>query len=344
MKIFKDYFVTFLILSILLVALFFSVNFFQTNSANATNSQILDTSKSLEISEDISSNSNNEIPNIDSNEKKLLITGSKLNYESLHSTLNDTEKLNLLNDNKYNLKDRILCYLGDNKSTVGFIYYDLNSHKYIKFNENDIFIAASTYKVKLNVLAYEQNKLDPTFLSKKLNYKNSDYEEGTGVLQNLNEIPPTSINNLLDLSIINSDNIATNMVGSYLGGHDNVRKEISNMFNNSISCDENITTPEIEFKILKYIYDNRNDPNYDHLIKSLKSTDYHDRIDKYIPKDIVAHKVGSSNEYIHDVGIIFSDNPYILIIYSKGLDNPEEKIAQISNAIYNYQVNNPITK
>ncbi|NFR45182.1 serine hydrolase, partial [Clostridium botulinum] len=44
-------------------------------------------------------------------------------------------------------------------------------------------------------------------------------------------------------------------------------------------------------------------------------------------------------EYIHDISIIFPDNPYIFIIYTKDIENAEEKIAQISKAIYTYQVN-----
>jgi len=37
---------------------------------------------------------------------------------------------------------------------------------------------------------------------------------------------------------------------------------------------------------------------------------------------------------IHDVGIILSDTPYILVIYTNELTDAEEKIAQISKAIY----------
>ncbi|AOR24175.1 serine hydrolase [Clostridium taeniosporum] len=343
MRILKDYFVTFFILALLIITLFFCINYFPQESNNVVQAQDITSSKTHEacnnfnINDDNSHNSTTEKNNVIKPTK--LITGTKISEDILKSTLNDKEKLQILNNNKYNLEDRILYYLGYDKDNVGFIYYDLDTNKYIELNENNTFIAASTYKVKLNVLTYEKNKVDPGLLNKKLTYKDSDYEEGTGILQNLCKIPPTPVSELLDLSIINSDNIATNMVGSYLGGHDQVRKEINEMFNISIPYDENITTPKVELKILKHIYDNRDDINYSHLINALKSTDYHNRIDKYIPHNLVAHKVGSSNEYIHDIGIVFSDNPYIFIIYTKGIENSEEKMAQISEAIYNYQVN-----
>ena len=40
--------------------------------------------------------------------------------------------------------------------------------------------------------------------------------------------------------------------------------------------------------------------------------------------------------YIHDVGIVFvKDNPYILVVYTCGIDNADEVISNISNIIYN---------
>ena len=40
--------------------------------------------------------------------------------------------------------------------------------------------------------------------------------------------------------------------------------------------------------------------------------------------------------YIHDVGIVFfEDNPYILVVYTFGVDNADEVISNISDIIYN---------
>lgn len=66
----------------------------------------------------------------------------------------------------------------------------------------------------------------------------------------------------------------------------------------------------------------------------LTETEFCDRLDKYIPSNIVAHKVGTMDNNIHDVGIILGKEPYIIEIYTKDLQDAEEKIAQISKAIY----------
>ncbi|MNI82273.1 hypothetical protein D3C73_1389670 [compost metagenome] len=70
----------------------------------------------------------------------------------------------------------------------------------------------------------------------------------------------------------------------------------------------------------------------------MKNTEFHDRIDKYLPYDIVAHKIGSYDSYINDVGIIFADKPYILVIYTNELTDATEKIATLSKIIYNAQL------
>ena len=69
----------------------------------------------------------------------------------------------------------------------------------------------------------------------------------------------------------------------------------------------------------------------------MKNTDFHDRIDLYIPHDMVAHKVGDYGNYVNDVAIIYTEKPYILSIYTNGLEDANEIIAHISKIIYDYQ-------
>ncbi|MBE6047004.1 MAG: serine hydrolase [Clostridium sp.] len=60
----------------------------------------------------------------------------------------------------------------------------------------------------------------------------------------------------------------------------------------------------------------------------MKQTTTHDRIDKYIPNDIVAHKIGDYERYVNDIGIIYTDEPYILAIYTEDvMEKGRENIA-----------------
>ena len=84
----------------------------------------------------------------------------------------------------------------------------------------------------------------------------------------------------------------------------------------------------------------RNNPNYNTLIEYLKNTEFHYRLDKYLPKDIVAHKIGSNEGYSHDAGIVFTEEAYILILMTDNVYNGPEKIADISKAMYLYNIGN----
>ena len=253
-----------------------------------------------------------------------------------YKSLSYSERLNILFDNNYSLEDRLKIYLGDDIDNIGLIYYNFKNKTTININENKEFIAASTYKVGLNFYAYYLNSIGKLDLNEYIQYSPEDFEEGTGILQNEYCIGSYKIQDLLDLSLIYSDNIATNMLGRYLGGHEEVRKNLYELLNINFSSTENIITPSIEFKILKYLYDFNYYPNFSHMLSVLTQSEYNDRLAKYLNPNIVAHKIGTYDTYIHDVGIVFDNNPYIIILYTHDIDNAEEKIANISNTIYQY--------
>ena len=274
-----------------------------------------------------------------------IITNTRSNYDSSptlslttsdYASLSYTERLDMLYDNNYSLEDRIKIYLADDLDNIGLIYYNFENNNTININEDKKFIAASTYKVGLNLYAYYLNSIGKLDLDQYIEYLPEDYEEGTGILQDQYYIGSYKIQDLLDLSIIYSDNIATNMVGRYLGGHEAVRKNLYNLLKIDFPPEENIITPEIECKILKYIYEFSYYPNFSHMLSVLTHSEYNDRLTKYIDSDIVAHKIGTYDTYIHDVGIVFNNSPYIIILYTHDIEDAEEKIANISNAIYQY--------
>ncbi|WP_052447541.1 serine hydrolase [Clostridium polynesiense] len=240
------------------------------------------------------------------------------------------------------MKKRIEKYLGKDIKKFGFIYYDLATNEKISINKNKVFTAASTYKVGLNMVAYEDVRKGVLDINKGIKYNpDTDYEGGTGILQqqvNTTLAKPVPLQKLLDLSITHSDNIATLMASRVLGGTSTVRKRMNSMVGLSCVTSSNKTTPEIQFRLLKKLYDNRQDSYYAHLINVMKKTVFHDRLDKYLPHNKVAHKIGNYGAAVNDIGIVFTDKPYIIVAYSEGIDNAAEKIAKISKMVYTEQL------
>ena len=54
----------------------------------------------------------------------------------------------------------------------------------------------------------------------------------------------------------------------------------------------------------------------------------------------VAHNVGNYDEVVNDEGIVFMDNPYIIIFLSDVVEYAADAIADISKVIYIYKKSN----
>lgn len=235
------------------------------------------------------------------------------------------------------LEKQIREYLGDNVNKLGLVYYDINSKKSLEINADKQFAAASTIKVPINMLVYDMIQDKKIDISEKLKFQEGDFEEGAGVLQGEDLSNPIAIKTLSDYSIRYSDNIAINMLLRKVGS-ENRYNFIETTAGHPILHEGNNITPRDSFKILERLYLNpENNEHYATLIETMKKTEFHDRIDKYIPREIVAHKIGDYGEYVNDIGIVFKKNPYIFVIFTKDIPEANEIIGQVSKIIYDNQ-------
>lgn len=235
------------------------------------------------------------------------------------------------------LEQEIRALLGNDVDKFGMVYYDINSEKSFEINGDKQFVAASTIKVPINMLMYDMIQDKKISINEKLKYDDSDYEDGAGVLQGAELNNPIPIKTLSDYSLIYSDNIAINMLLRKVG-KENRYDYIEKIVGHPIVHDGNNTTPQDSFRILQRLYLNPdNNEYYSAMIETMKKTEYNDRIDKYIPKQIVAHKIGDFAEYVNDVAIVCKENPYILVVFTKELPEACEVIGQVSKIIYDAQ-------
>jgi beta-lactamase class A len=232
------------------------------------------------------------------------------------------------------LEKQIRDYVGQDINNFGMVYYDINSKTAIEINSDKQFVAASTIKVPINMLMFDMIADKKIDINEKLQYIEVDYEDGAGILQGSDLSNPISIKTLSEYSIIYSDNIAINMLLRKVG-NENRYNFIEETVGHAIEHEGNYTTPKDSFKILERLYTNP-DKNkyYNDIIETMKKTEFHDRINKYIPKEIVAHKIGDYAEYVNDMGIVYTEKPYILAVFTKDMPEAYETIGQVSKIIY----------
>lgn len=238
-------------------------------------------------------------------------------------------------NNTSKIETEVKKYIGDEINNIGFGYYNLSTGETVVINGNKNFFAASTVKVPINMMIMDMYKNGKIDLTERIKYEKEDYEGGTGILQGKDLSKPIEIKCLSNYSIMYSDNIATRMLLRKIG-YENWYTYKNNLVEHKTERGKNLVCVNDCMKIWKKLYYNpNNNEHYNELISTLKHTVFHDRLDKYIPNNIVAHKIGNYSDCVHDVGIVYTEKPYIIIVLTNNLRDSNEKISNISKIVFN---------
>ena len=267
------------------------------------------------------------------------ISGARANIKNLNET-----------DIEYNnLKNELNMLLKKEQGTYGIYVIDIDSGATCAINPLEPFHAASTFKLPLNIYLIEQISLGKVTPIQMLVYKARHKETGTGKLQNMPLGSSFSIEMLSKYSIVYSDNVATNMLLSYLG-KPNVKKFMRSMGGVVVDDRKNVTCSRdmalYMYRLLE-LYP-RQPELVSKLMNYLENTAYNDRIPRLLPQNIkIAHKIGNWPPTVtySDVGYVqHPTNPYIIAIYSKGtpgIGRAFNVIQRVSKTVYEYQCAHP---
>ncbi|MZP31322.1 serine hydrolase [Heliobacterium undosum] len=247
------------------------------------------------------------------------------------------------------LKQKIQGYLNTRPGQVNLYVQDLTSGAKMDIAGDEIHRTASTHKVPTVMYLYSlaaQGKVD---LDAKLTYTSQYYRQGTGILQTKPYGGQYTLRELGRLSIVYSDNVAWVMLLDYLG-RENVNNYMRSLGANVTGSDANgyfITTPCDMGKYLGalLVFKDAYPQLGGEIFSAMQNTIFNERIPAKLPNGtVVAHKIGSLNDSIHDMGIVFANNrPYIISLYSKNAWEAasNETLAQVSKMVYDHQVSLP---
>lgn len=238
---------------------------------------------------------------------------------------------------------KIRSFLNDKEGLYGIHFISLYNNQRFGINDSEPITAASTTKVPINLYLYNLEALGKIDFETLIEYTEEDYEEGTGSIQNEEFGIEYTIRELSRLSIEESDNVAINMLIRNLG-MDNVKIFMEGIVKHKVDLEHNSLTPRDMATFMKAVYEfNKNhEEEGKELLNFLENTEFNDRIPLYLPEGtVVAHKIGNQVGTMNDIGIIFTENPYIVAFMSKEVNEDEasEVIAQISKMIYDFEQN-----
>lgn len=241
-----------------------------------------------------------------------------------------------VDSNIENLINEIMIENNLNENNFFFFFYNIEEKKYYFYNENTYFTAASTIKVPVVMLYYDKIADGELNLSDTLLYNSDDYEVGDGSTAadySVGERIPISY--LLEQTIVNSDNIALNILIHNIG-YQNCKEELTKYSDIELIEDfysSNVANVSYYYDVLQYLYQNAD--KYSELIEYMKISSDGGYLKANLPQYEVAHKYGSYDGYVHDYGIVYGQNTYLIGVFTNGIANASDLIADIGEQVVN---------
>ncbi|MDH6363566.1 beta-lactamase class A [Enterococcus sp. PF1-24] len=218
------------------------------------------------------------------------------------------------------------------------VYMDLATGQKVAINGDKQFHGASTTKVPLVMLISDKVAAGELSWQQEIAYEKADYEEGTGTL--INDLQPQyKLADLAELTITVSDNVAKNMLYRQLGGQPKGVQEIyATYLGKIVKKGENKISANDAVDILEILYEGSAErKDYQQLIDNMKNTVYKERLETAATTTKVAHKIGTYEANVHDIGIFYGKKPYILTVYTNNVEDAKSIITKVSDKVWQFQ-------
>ncbi|HYF94192.1 MAG TPA: serine hydrolase [Symbiobacteriaceae bacterium] len=224
---------------------------------------------------------------------------------------------------------------------LSVVAVDLIGGARYEFRPNDRYYPASTFKLPVTlctVQAIERGEL--TWETPVTFTKEDDDTVGQGGFATVAYGTKWSVRNLVDRSLISSNNVAVKMLARTLTW-DGLAKCTAGM-GGMVTRTEAGSTPvtardEAAWWQTLWNIKQQQPSTAENLLRPLRQVPYLGRIVAGTPRsDLVTHKFGTYPPYEHDGAIVWGERPYILVVLTYGADHAaaDRTIEQIARAAW----------
>lgn len=269
------------------------------------------------------------------------------------------------------LQQKLYSILGALEGEVGIYFEDIQTGENISINPDRVFSAASTVKIPLVSLLFQKANEGKINLNDIIELSEENRVGGTGILKNLDKRYKPTVLDLATLTIIVSDNAATNQLVDLVGGLEEITRycESIGLTNTKFqrkmmdikakaAGKDNLTTARDMGNILVKLVRNEivSANASKQIIDIMKSQQLRSKLPAYIPAIdtsdpadhhmkitpgtvMVANKTGDLDRVQHDIGIFIlpGNNYYVLAMFTSNLSTDSEgirAIGEVSKAVY----------
>ncbi|MDD5040554.1 MAG: class A beta-lactamase-related serine hydrolase [Patescibacteria group bacterium] len=231
-------------------------------------------------------------------------------------------------------------------SHISVYYRDLNNGPWYGINEKENFKPASLLKVPVMIAYYKMAETDPAIFDTSLTV-NPTQSTGSNTSENLTAGANYSVQQLIEIMIVRSDNLAFEMLAGNIGD-ERIQQIHRDLGLTTISSDtpEDFISVKAYASLFRILY-NASYLNRDMSEKALEllsRSDFNYGLAAGVPGSIkIANKFGvvgaegDGTKQLHDCGIIYYPNhPYLLCIMTRGGDMNKltSAIGTISSTIF----------
>ncbi|MBE6991969.1 MAG: serine hydrolase [Ruminococcaceae bacterium] len=254
---------------------------------------------------------------------------------------------------------------GLNEENFSMAYLNTATGELVSFNEHTLMLAASTYKLPLNMLYCDMiaqgvltEETEITAELKKTLKEGEELPEGAVLIEPDSDSETTVdgeaapvqykisrsgiVGELMQKSLVDSDNDTSELLLRYAyegqgydhyldrikiyGNYDFSGFDREMLYDNYFPCDYMIGC-------LQYLYEHSGD--YETVINYLKQAQPGMYFRRYLSCE-VAHKYGYLGDNYNDVGIIYTETPFLLACYTDGLPNGENVVGRLAELMAEY--------
>lgn len=240
------------------------------------------------------------------------------------------------------------------KGKIGLYYENMVNGEKLAHNAGETFLAASVIKVPIFMCVCKMASEGRLNMSSKIVVRDEDKKPSCGALLSMTGDIQTDLGSLCRLMITLSDNTATNMV-IRAAGIENLRREFAEiglrktcinreLFDSKAAAAglENFICPEEIAMLLKKIYNREfvSREVSEEIEKVMLLQQIRHKIPGYIGrKKKIANKTGEDGNTTHDVAIVYSQNPFVLVITADDTDVAETEKFMRETALEIYREN-----
>ena len=251
------------------------------------------------------------------------------------------------------IEQKIKAFLDTQEGFTSIVVRSLVDDHAYAYEADRVMRSASTIKVFIMSELFRQAKEGLLSLSDKIVLTSSMLTGGDGVLKELNPGHEFTLEEICTLMIIQSDNMATNILIDVLG-MDNINVQISRLGMKNTSLQRKMMDSEAvkagfnnyitanEFAaLLESIYRGNNVDACasKKMLSILLRQQVRGRLDLFLPDELlIAHKTGDLDNLEHDGGIVFLENsPYLICVMTEDVKTNKigrEIIGEVSRIVY----------